>query len=324
MLDLPKLFELVQLHATPGDEDDVREYLTNHWQASGWEVKNHGPYAVTAVAKTTSIEKPTILVCAHMDSPGFIVESVEAKSVTIIPLGGIDFEEDTVAALLKTATSQHSVTVTKKEHEGETIYSCERVINVKPGDRVCYKAEPKMDEAGIIHTPFLDNRIGCFMLLELAKHYSADSELPFNLVFGATATEEFGGFGATVLANQVKPDYVICLDATYTSKSQKITMGDGPVITLSDKSVVLSIRQRQELENLFYDYGVYSQFEVYNYSGTDARAFPAVGLVAPVIALLLATEGNHSPVEKCDFEDLGTMFQAITVLIERSKEYNLF
>ncbi|MCK5835101.1 MAG: M20/M25/M40 family metallo-hydrolase [Lentisphaeria bacterium] len=324
MLQLPTLFELITLHSTPGDETDVNHFLTEKFESNGLQVSQHGPYAMSATFSNYNSEKPTILICAHMDSPGFIVESVSPTKVTLVPIGGVHFEEDEVQGVLKTIKGLTTVTIIKTEVGSVTTYNCERVGDVQAGDRVCYQANPQMNEKGEIHAPFLDNRVGCFMLVEIAKHYKNQTDLPFNLVFGATGTEEFGGFGASVLANQIKPDYVICLDATYTDKAQKVELGQGPVITLSDRSVILSMVQRQNLQNMFYDFGVYVQYEVYNYSGTDARAFPAMGLIAPVIALLLPTTGNHEPIEVCDFADLDEMFKAIVVLIERSKEYELF
>jgi endoglucanase len=320
MLHLSTLFQLINLHSTPGDETEVNQFLTQQFEELGLQVQQHGPYAMSASQKSFNPQIPTVLVCAHMDSPGFIVESIGATKVSLVTLGGIQFESTTTPGLLKTVEGFTPVTITK---EPDSTYSCQRVGEVQPGDRVCYQANPQINDRGEIHAPFLDNRVGCFMLLELAKKYKDSPQLPVNLVFGATGCEEFGGSGATVLAQQVKPDYVICLDATYTSSSQKIELGGGPVITLSDHSVILSIAQRQKLQEMFYDYGVYVQYEVYNYSGTDARAFPAVGLTAPVIALLLPTQGNHSPIEIGDFADLEEMLEAITVLIERSIEYGL-
>ena len=324
MLHLPTLFNLIGLHSTPGDETDVNQFLTDSFESEGLTVFQHGPYAMSAKFTNYEAEKPTILICGHMDSPGFIVESLAPTKVSLVPIGGVHFEDDKTEGVLKTIEGLNNVVITKNESDHKTIYSCQRVGGVQAGDRVCYQANPQMNEKGEIHAPFLDNRVGCFMLIELAKKYKNSQELPFNLVFGATGTEEFGGFGASVLANQIKPDYVICLDATYTDKAQKIELGQGPVITLSDRSVILSMAQRQNLQNMFYDFGVYVQYEVYNYSGTDARAFPAMGLCAPVIALLLPTTGNHEPIEVCDFADLDEMFKAVVTLIERSKEYKLF
>ena len=108
------------------------------------------------------------------------------------------------------------------------------------------------------------------------------------------ASEEFGGYGAAVLARQVQPDLTVVLDATYTAPSQGVRMGGGPVLTLADASVLISPARRDRLQTCFHDHGLPLQTEVYNVGGTDARAFPLQGLPAPVLPLLIATTGNHT------------------------------
>ncbi len=324
MLKLPWLLDLLRLHATPGDEDEVREYLTERFTEIGFEVRNHGSYAISTVVGEYDESLPTVLVCGHMDSPGFIVEQVKKTRLSVVKIGGPHFKEDEVKAVVKTASAQFPVTLKKETQEDSTVkYYCDYVPGVKLGDRVCYYSDPQLDQDGMMTTPFLDNRAGCYMLLELARAYKGQS-LPFNLVLGANGTEEMCGFGARILAEAVKPDFVVCLDATYTSEEQGIVMGKGPVITLSDASVLLSIKQREALLDMFYDFGVEVQTEVYNYSGTDSKAFPMLGLPAMVVALLLPTEGNHTPHEKCNVDDFQKMFDAVQVLVERGQEYGLY
>ena len=56
------------------------------------------------------------------------------------------------------------------------------------------------------------------------------------------------------------------------------------------------------------------QTEVYNYSGTDSRAFPHAGLSCPVYALLLPTTGNHSPCEEGNLNDAAALVEGICML----------
>jgi len=135
--------------------------------------------------------------------------------------------------------------------------------------------------------------------------------LAFEVVLGATAAEEFGGFGATVLARAIEPDLVICLDATYESPEQRVLLGKGPVLTLSDASVLISPAMRDLVLEWFHRRGLLLQTEVYNVSGTDARAFPKVGLPAPVLALLIATRGNHSPAEVANLADYASLREVL-------------
>ncbi len=323
MLNLPWLLDLVALHGTPGDETDVNNFLTQELENLGCEVTKHGNYAISATVAPINPELPTILVCGHTDSPGFIVDGLHGDKLSIVKIGGASFDGASTPSVVKTSSSHWPSTIHKIENEdGETIYKCDRVSGVKLGDRVCYKSSPVIDENGLLKAPFLDNRVGCYMLLELAKYFHG-KELPFNLVLGANGTEEMCGFGAKILGQAIQPDFVICLDATYCNKSQDIAKGKGPVITLSDASALLSIEQRENLLELFYDFGIKVQTEVYNYSGTDAKAFPNLGLPCPVIPLLLPTDGNHSPIEVCDIEDLETMLEAVIFLAQNADDYDL-
>ena len=133
-------------------------------------------------------------------------------------------------------------------------------------------------------------------------------------MLGATACEELGGFGAPVLARHVQPDLVIVLDATYAAPEQNVQLGNGPVLTLSDASVLLSPARRDQVAKLLSDADVPLQTEVYNFSGTDARAFPHQGLACPILPLLLATTGNHSPRETADLRDANQLIQTIELL----------
>jgi endoglucanase len=119
-----------------------------------------------------------------------------------------------------------------------------------------------------------------------------------------------------VLAQQVRPDLVVVLDTTYASEEQGVVLGGGPVLTLSDASVLLSPALRDRLMALMAREGVQLQTEVYNFSGTDARAFPQQGLACPVLPVLVATRGNHAPRETADLRDMEAWLAAVRAIAE--------
>ena len=112
----------------------------------------------------------------------------------------------------------------------------------------------------------------------------------------------------------LKPDAVIVLDATYANKKQGIELSKGGVITVSDKSVILSPSERNNISDIFRKSSIPIQFEVYNYSGTDAKSFPMAGLDANVIALLVPTKNNHSPNEICSSYDIKNTIDGVKLL----------
>lgn len=321
MLDTHTLLELLACHSTPGDEGDVRAVLERVWRQSGLKPVRFGDYAISASAGLPG-RKPVLLVTAHMDSPGFAVDRLRiprgrSGAIGLTPIGHPAFASQRVPGILKTRTGKTPVSLRKRRLPGGFFdYHAEPVAStpwppadLAHGDRVCFASSP--ERAGSeIRAPFLDNRLGCWMLAELAPRL-ADWRCPWRIVLGATACEEAGGFGATVLARQVQPNLVIVLDATYDAPDQPVRLGRGPVLTLADASVLLSPARRDQIQNLFSAAGIPFQTEVYNYSGTDARAFPQQGLPCPVLPLLLPTTGNHSPRETADLRDANVLLDAI-------------
>lgn len=317
---LTLLEELLKAHSTPGDEGEVAAILHREWEASGFQVQRHGRYAVSAMRPETNAGgRPRMLVCAHMDSPGFTVDAFLDDAVRVIPLGGANFDGDRAPAVLKTAQGPRSVFIeTVEDDDARRPSFCIHTERdgIRHGDRVSFHCKPEVNPDGTILSPFLDNRLGCWALCRLAAAIQ-DADLAVDLVLGATACEEIGGFGAPVLAAAVRPDIVLCIDATYEDEVQGVLVGRGPVLTLSDASVILPPSERDCMTDRFAAAGVRVQTEVYNYSGTDSRAFPHAGLAADVYALLLPTRGNHTPREEGDLGDAMELIGALRLLATR-------
>lgn len=322
-LDRAMLGALLSAHSTPGDEGEVFALLGAAWRAAGWKVSEHGAYAISArLPGSSRARRKTLLVAAHADSPGFIVDGLPKRGgCHIVTLGGprIAGKAKSAPGVLKTRKGKFPVTVSRCSDTDE--WRCSWSASAAPsgvalGDRVCFAAEPRFD-GDTVKSPFLDNRLGCWLLAGIAL--AAKEWKPrFDIVLGATSNEEFTGFGAAVLARQVAPDAVIALDATYENKEQGVRLGGGPVLTLSDASVVLSPARRDFVSALLASAGIHLQTEVYNFSGTDARAFPRAGLPCEVLPLLLPTRGNHSPEEIADLRDVAALIEAIRVISRES------
>ncbi len=321
---------LIAAHSTPGEEHEVKEILLQCWRNSGWQVSALGRYAVIARQPPASgAQPPRLLICAHMDSPGFIVDrpgwSSGADSamaqVHIVPLGSPSFDTDAVAARLKCRNGLFDGTIRQSaaEEDDDDPEFCFQMAGAEAqradlciGDRLCFAA---VTDCGgeLITAPFLDNRLGCWMLTQLAAREPGWNSR-YEIILAATGCEEINGSGAQVLAAQVEADLVIVLDATYATEAQGVRLGNGAVITLSDASILLSLATRDHIRQIMEQAGVPIQFEAYNYSGTDVRAFPMQGRTTPVLALLIPTRGNHSPCETAHRDDLKHWESAIRVL----------
>jgi putative aminopeptidase FrvX len=324
------LQRLIACHSTPGDEGEVRDVLEACWRAEGWQPRRLGDYAVTARASGAGASgRPVLLVCAHMDSPGYSVDRLAPApaagsvgvSFGVTGLGGPEFGGRAVQGLIKTRQGRFPGVLRVaglRDEEPDLRFELDAEAaaeaDVRHGDRVCF-APQFTREGPLLRSPFLDNRLGCWALARLAAEARA-WPARCELVLGATASEELCGFGARVLAAQVRPDAVLVLDTTYESDEQGVRLGQGPVLTLSDASVLLSPATRDRVLDILGRAGVPVQTEVYNFSGTDARAFPRQGLACPVLPLLVPTRGNHAPCETADERDLEAWLPAIRAIAE--------
>lgn len=326
--DRPLLLRLLNCHGTPGDETAVRAVLEAEWRAAGLTPVRLGEQAVYAVAATPRRRRPVLLITAHMDSPGFAVDRLHLgwNGVGLTRLGHPAFAGRAAPGLLKTRDGLFAATIRKSAgQDGECDYQLRPAARTRRGwtgldhgDRVCFDPRPAFG-GDRIASAFLDNRLGCWLLALLARQISTWRNR-YHIVLGATAAEEMGGFGAPVLARQVQPDLAVVLDATYEAPDQGVQIGRGPVLTLSDASVLLAPAVRDRVRAVFAAGGAPLQTEVYNFSGTDARAFPAQGLACPVLPLLLATTGNHSPCETADLRDAAGLLTGLRMLAEHGLE----
>ncbi|MBP5640970.1 MAG: hypothetical protein J6X55_15920 [Victivallales bacterium] len=294
---------LCLMHSTPGDEVAPVVFLRDVWNDSGWKTNAYGRYAMVAQSPKWDNSRPTILLCAHADSPGFIIQKLVKDGMgTAISLGSPRTGYKNANVLVKGKNGFY-----KAKLKVEDCFSNEYPIvskdKIQRGDRVCFLPQYHKTADGYVKATFLDNRVGCWVLAQIPRMLDSKKQA-VNVVLAVTGGEEMTGFGADVLADNVHADLTVCLDATYADDSQNVFLGRGPVLTVSDKSVLLSPAVCCAVKKVFRRWKIPLQEEIYNYSGTDSRAFPNHGSSRPVLAVLIPSEGNHSPQETVSVDDL--------------------
>lgn len=310
------LKKIIQTCSVPGNAVDLRSLLINELQKYGQIYNTKWTSFYCAHKNNHKKKKRKIVVTAHMDSPGFIVKNIEDDGkLTIISLGGLNPTlMDVRSVTLRTTdkTYEGIITLNEKEetdrrmatYSGFFGFSSQKDAQkkgVRIGDSVCFNTPIVEMPNKFIAAPHLDNRLGIFLLVDIAKQLR-NEDLDCNVYFAATDCEEMGGRGAKILANMIEPDIAICLDATY--EEGNVQMGKGPVLTLADASVLLPTTVRDAVEEIAVKSKIPLQFEVYNYAGTDAKDFKDIGNGCLTLCLLIATLNNHSPHEVCSLKDI--------------------
>lgn len=191
------------------------------------------------------------------------------------------------------------------------------------GDPAVLAAEPLPLPNNRVASRSMDNRLGSFIALEVAKRIAAGDAVDVGVVGCAVSQEEIGLFGSQTTGFSLSPDVAIAVDVTHATDAPGIdkkengdhALGSGAVIargsTLGPRVYEL-LRAAAEAE------GIDHTFEASGrYTGTDAdslqisRGGIATGLVSIPLRYM------HSTVEVCQLDDVEACIELIVATIRR-------
>jgi tetrahedral aminopeptidase len=169
----------------------------------------------------------------------------------------------------------------------------------------------------------LDNRIGGFMIAEVAKQlHENDVKLNYGLYIVNAVQEEIGLRGAQMIANRIKPDVAIITDVCHsteapcydTKREGDFKSGSGAVLTTAPSvqnnllNMIIEIAEKCELP--------YQRAAASSSSGTDTDAFAysGVGVASALISLPLSY--MHTTSEKVHKDDVKTVISLIYAFLK--------
>lgn len=180
----------------------------------------------------------------------------------------------------------------------------------------------------------LDNRMGGFMIAEVARHLAENKQkLPFTLYLVNSVQEEIGLRGAEMISRRLKPDVAIITDVTHDTHSplyNKKQQGDckcgrGPVVTYGpavQNNLLQFIIQTANESNISIQRNAVSRS-----TGTDTDSFAYSGVGVPSALISLPLKYMHTTVEMVDEQDvegcIQLMYQSVTKL-NQGQTFNYF
>ena len=203
--------------------------------------------------------------------------------------------------------------------------------------------EGSLDNLEILHerglrvvglTHFFDNRIGGFMVAEVARLFHESGKRPdFGLYVVNSVQEEVGLKGAGMIAERIKPDVAICTDVTHDTTTpmieQKKTgtakIGAGPVITYAP---AVQNRVREHLIATAEKHEIpFQRLVSAPATGTDTDAFAYSNQGVPSALVALALRYMHTTVEMVHREDVENVIRLIhqsVTSIEAGETFSYF
>lgn len=157
----------------------------------------------------------------------------------------------------------------------------------------------------------LDNRIGGFMIAEVARLIAQDKKkLPFGLYIVNSVQEEVGLRGAEMISRRIKPDVAIVTDVCHDTNTPMIDKiengdlksGDGPVLTYGPSvqnnllKQVIAVAEKNKIP--------FQRAAASRATGTDTDAFAFSAEGVPSMLISLPLRYMHTTVEMCRKEDV--------------------
>ncbi len=304
------LKELSQAWGVSGREKNVREIILREIRPLADEIKVDNIGNIIALKRGTDGENSKkIMLAAHMDEIG-----VQVKK--ILPDGRIKLCR---VGWIWTAAMYHDRLFFKNGVVG--VVSCEGNIEeakndvgklfvdigcttreeaeqyVKVGDFAGFAGEYYELANDRISAKRLDDRAGCFMLIEALRLNQGD--LPNDVYYVFTVQEEVGCRGSVTAAAQVKPDIGISVDVTpdhfYPCDLEGCNaVGDGISVTLGDPSAMMDEYLVDEMLACCEENKITYQRGVMDRGGTDASSMNLSNEGVRVAGIALVDRYPHS------------------------------
>lgn len=330
-----ELLELIQTlnaaHGPSGDEGGIRERLAELARPLADEISTD-TMGNLIVRKLGS--GPRVMLCAHMDSIGFIVTHVEENGfLRVGRLGGISPKEAAYTPV-RFAGGARGVIVPEEKADFGKLKLDECYVDIGAKDReTALKAvavgntmiydSPCFTNQGKVVSPYLDNRISCAILLKVLE----EMELcPNDLYVVFTVQEEVGLRGAKPAAWAVDPDYAVVVDVTDvddTPGSEKcgtVRLGKGPAIKIMDSSVICHPDMIQKLESQAKALDMPTQRDIMRAGGTDAGVMHTTRIGVRTGGVSVPCRYIHTPVEMADLQDARDCAKLLCAFVQSKLE----
>ena len=276
----------------------------------------------------------TVLLCAHTDEVGFIVNQITDDGyIKFLTVGGIEtkilLSQKVRKGDVKGVISLKAVHLTEKEEREQIPKEEELYIDigasskeeaekyVKKGDYFAFDSE-FIQQGDMIKAKALDDRVGCAMLIEVLK-----MDLDCNIICAFVTCEEVGHLGAIAALENIKADYALvregtsCNDMAGVPDEKRVTrFGGGIAISVMDYGSVASQSLAQKLIATADKNGVKWQYKASVRGGNDARVVSTSGGGIETVSLSVPCKYIHSPISVMNKNDFDSGLMLVAKFLE--------
>lgn len=318
-------------------EEKLLENLTQLWGVSGYEQKvreavkkEAAPYAddviEDAIGNVIVLKKGAggpnakkIMFAAHTDEVGFMVKTIESDGRLRVCNVGWNWTAAAYDEKVMFRNGLYGVVncvgpLEEANNKAGKLYIDIGAVSkedaekyVKLGDVCCYHGPYVHLVNNRISSKALDNRIGCYQLLEALKEN--DGKGPNDIYYCFCVQEEVGCRGSKVVAERIHPDIGVAVDITpahdYPCDLEGSNKVDGgTAIKICDPSVICDETIVAVMEQCCEENKIPYQREVIDQGGTDASSINLSGTGVPVGGIVTVTRYSHTQSSVASLNDI--------------------
>ncbi len=320
------LRDLTALSGVSGNEQAVRRALLKALKPLCDSVSIDKMGNVVATKKGTNGDKlPKVALAAHMDEVGFIVTSVTKDGLLKFNCaGGIDprvivskrvlvGEKNIPGVIGATAIHLQTAEDRKRVLDYSSLYidigaktQEEAEADCPKGCYVSFDTPYREFGDGFVCAKALDDRVGCFTLLEVLKE-----TYPCDIICLFTSEEEVGCRGALGGAFAIQADIAIILEGTTANDlgdvadTQKVCKpGQGVAISFMDRASIAHMPLYKRMLQLALDKGIPHQIKQAVAGGNEGGAFQREAGGKKTVVLSVPCRYIHSPSSVIKYQDV--------------------
>ncbi len=346
METLALLETLSNTFGVSGFEDDVRDVIQPLAAAHADEVRTDVLGNLIATRRGRSPR--TLMIDAHMDEIGFIINHIEDSGfLRFATIGGWDArvlpaQAVTIrtrdGALARGVIGTLPPHILSAEERAKPIPVEALFIDVGAGsaDDVAQRGIRIGDPATLAY-PFqalpngcvlgkaLDDRVGCAIMLQVLGAL-ADRTPELTVTCNFAVCEEVGLRGAHTAAYQIDPVIALALEGTIAADVPGVTgarqitrLGNGPAVSLADRSTIVRPQMARALERIADAHGIPYQYKTPGgYGGTDAGAIHLSrgGVLAGGVSV--PCRYIHTPLSLLQMSDVEGAIRLVGAFVEEA------
>lgn len=347
--------EMTTAFGPSGFEDDVVTVVKKHLAPydAYLDVDVDAMHNVYLKLKTNTGKRKTVMLDAHLDEVGFMVQSIRANGmISIAPLGGwVPTNIPAHTVMIKTENGQlvRGIVASKPPHfmtdkekaaplEMESLLidvgvttrsEVTDLLGIQVGDPIApevgFSYNPATD---ILFGKAFDNRLGCVAVIEAMKRLSENGDPGVDVIGALASQEEVGTRGAHVTSQVVNPDYAIVFEGSpaddlyFDSFTAQCALTKGTQIRHLDSSYVSHRGFINHAKAIADREGIPYQSAVRLKGGTNAGRIHTQGKAVPVLVLGVPSRYVHTHYNYSAMTDLEATI-TLGVAVTESLIYGL-